>query len=1187
MLRRKLYSLQLKDGDSVQKHIKAMTEIFDELSVVGDPITDEDRVVYLLASLPESYNMLVTALEANEEVPKMEVVTERLLHEERKLKNRGGSTGACSEKVMTVKQQSHKKGPRPKCHHCGKIGHIKRDCWDLTGKKADKSQKESRYSKQKANKAEVNKCDYDSSSSDTVGLIVTHAGLAGAAVHQNSWIVDSGATCHMCNDSKQFVELHDLEQPQEVSLGDGHAVKANKCGTVLLQMKLPNNKIKKCKLYDVLYVPALTYNLLSISRVTQSGKTTEFTNSRCHITDKENRLIAVATRIGSLYYLDCESVDRSNKAENNNFVTENLWHRRYGHLGAHGLKKLAQNKLVEGFNYDMSSKLSFCEPCVSGKHHRSQFPANCSERSSQPLGLVHSDVCGKMSTQSLSGAEYFLTFIDDKTRYVWVYVLKHKHEVFERFLEWKAMVEKSTGQKLKTLRTDNGGEYTFERFENYPKTEGVRHELTVAKTPEQNGVAERMNRTLVEAVRAMLADAGLPKRFWAEALSTAVYLRNRSPTVAVEVTPFEAWTGKKPQVEHLRIFGCIAYAHVAKDERQKLDPKAKKCIFLGYGTETKGYRLYNPAHQKVFYSRDVLFNENMCGFENKSDECQKREPVLISGQDDDVSENEADSDSVLQRPVRQRKPPNRYGEWTTVADAESKEPTTVAEALARQDKEKWLNAMNDEMESLHANDVWDLVELPKGRRAIGSKWVFRLKVNAEGVIERYKARLVARGFSQKFGEDYDETFCPVVRHESVRTLIALAVQNNLKLHQMDITTAFLNGELKEEVYMKQPEGFIVKGQQDLVCRLKRSIYGLKQSGRCWNNTLDEELKKMGFVQSASDPCIYIASEGEMCIVAVYVDDIIVGAKTDERIMQIKRDLQKRFKAKDLGELHHFLGMKIIQNQNASKVWIGQPAYTQDILEKFQMTDANTVTTPFDVNSKLKYAADDSDTVDVELYQSAVGSLLYLSVATRPDIAFAVSNVAKYCAKPTKQHWIAVKRIMRYLKGTLNYGLCYAASDNTQCVGFSDADFAGDIDDRKSTTGYMFQMSGAAISWRSKKQTCVSLSTAEAEYIALASAGQEAVWIRQLLSDMKSVPTGPTVMFEDNQSAISMVKNPQYHGRTKHVDIKFHFIQDLSKTETIMLKYCCSGDMIADMLTKGLPREQFEKLRELSGVRELN
>ena len=1188
-LRRKLYSLRLKDGESVQKHVKDMTEIFNGLSVIGDPVSDEDRVVYLLASLPDSYSMLVTALEANEEVPKMEVVTERLLHEERKLKDRAG-VGESSEKVMTARRQSQKYGP--KCHQCGKFGHIKRNCWELVGKKSDLGQKEVKNSKYKVNKAEVKQRNSDSSSSESAGLVVSHAlsGLTSTVAQQNSWIVDSGATCHMCNDSEQFVELHSLEQPHEVTLGDGHVIKSTMYGTVALSMRLPDGKVKRCKLYNALYVPKLSYNLLSVSRATQSGKTTEFNETSCRIVDEGNMLIAVATKVGSLYYLDCESSDYAHVAEKSHGIVEkeDLWHRRYGHLGLQNLKKLAKNGLVEGFNYNPLSEITFCEPCAEGKHHRSHFPTS-SSRSDEPLGLVHSDVCGKMNTQSLSGAEYFLTFIDDKTRYAWIYVLKHKHEVFDRFLEWKAMVEKSTGHKLKVLRTDNGGEYTSEKFENYLKTEGVRHELTVPRTPEQNGVAERMNRTLVEAVRTMLADSKLPQQFWAEALSTAVYLRNRSPAKAVDVTPFEAWTGTKPRVEHLRVFGCSAYAHIAKEERQKLDFKAKGCILLGYGTATKGYRLYDPKHEKVFYSRDVVFNENVCGFHDELDKGEQRHDlVTFDCQHDTESDVDEQADSVLRRSARQRHPPSHYGEWTTVADAALKEPTTVTEALTRPDKAKWLNAMRNEIESLNASDVWDLVELPKDRKAVGSKWVFKLKFDADGVIERHKARLVAQGFSQKFGVDYDETFCPVVRHESIRTLIALAVQNELKLHQMDITTAFLNGELKEEVYMKQPEGFISKGQEHLVCRLKRSIYGLKQSPRCWNRTLDEELKKLGFVQSANDPCIYVATEGEKLVIAVYVDDLILAGKTDEQIARIKSDLCKRFNAKDMGELHYFLGMKIIQNQSSGEVWIGQPVYTQNILEKFGMKDAKPVSTPVDVSSKLVTAtAESSDSIDQDLYQSAVGSLLYLSVATRPDIAFAVSNVAKYCASPSKQHWIAVKRIMRYLKGTSNYGLCYIPSHHGQCIGFSDADWAGDTDDRKSTSGYMFQISGAAVSWRSKKQTCVALSTAEAEYVALSNAAQEAIWLRQLLTDMRSDPVGATVILEDNQSAISMTKNPQYHGRAKHIDIKYHFVHDLLERETIQLKYCCSEDMIADILTKGLPREQFTKLRELSGVREPN
>ena len=311
------------------------------------------------------------------------------------------------------------------------------------------------------------------------------------------------------------------------------------------------------------------------------------------------------------------------------------------------------------------------------------------------------------------------------------------------------------------------------------------------------------------------------------------------------MTPFEAWTGEKPNVEHLRVFGCVAYAHVAKDERKKLDRKSRKCVLLGYGTETKGYRLYDLERAKVFYSRDVVFNESSCGIEVPSEEEKKNETPYVEFDslpeqkpDDQPVANET-TEPVLSRPERERRPPDYYGEWETITSTDLNEPKTVKEALASPDKAKWMTAMDRELESLGINDVWDLVELPKDRKAVGSKWVFKLKRNADGSVERYKARLVAQGFTQKFGV------------ESVRTVIALAVQNGLKLHQMDVATAFLNGELKEEVYMKQPEGFVTKGQEHLVCRLRRNIYGLKQSSRCWNTVLHKKLKKMGFVQTDS------------------------------------------------------------------------------------------------------------------------------------------------------------------------------------------------------------------------------------------------------------------------------------------------------------------------------------------------
>ena len=505
----------------------------------------------------------------------------------------------------------------------------------------------------------------------------------------------------------------------------------------------------------------------------------------------------------------------------------------------------------------------------------------------------------------------------------------------------------------------------------------------------------------------MLADAKLPHKFWAEALSTAAYLRNRSPTKSVErMTPFEAWNGEKPKVDHLRTFGCASYAHVAKDERQKLDSKATKCILLGYGSETKGYRLYDWKRMKVFYSRDVIFCESECGFEKESSvqDPEERRYVEIEFPSDEEPvpvpiSAEAQVEPTLRRSTRERRPPVYYRDLAALASSDSREPASVKEVLASPDKTQWLNAMEKEMDSLKANDVWDLVELPSDRTTVGSKWVFKLKTDADGKVERHKARLVAQGFSQKFGLDYDETFCPVVRFESFQALIALAAQNNLKLHQMDVITAFLNGELGEEIYMRQPDGIVVQGQEHLVCKLKKSIYGLKQSPRCWNSTLDRHLQKMGFVPTTSDPCIYTASEGEMFVIGVYVDDIVLAGRSDKRMTEVKRALAMQFEVKYMGELHYFLGVKVVQDHKKGHIWIGQPAYTESVLRKYGMGDTKPVNTPVEASSKLVKTTEECDRIDQGLYQSAVGSLLYLSVGTRPDVTFAVSNVAKYCAPP--------------------------------------------------------------------------------------------------------------------------------------------------------------------------------------------
>ena len=436
--------------------------------------------------------------------------------------------------------------------------------------------------------------------------------------------------------------------------------------------------------------------------------------------------------------------------------------------------------------------------------------------------------------------------------------------------------------------------------------------------------------------------------------------------------------------------------------------------------------------------------------------------------------------------------------------------------------------------------------------------------------------------------DYEETFAPVVRFESVRTLIALSAKYGLRLEQLDVTTAFLNGELEQEIYMSQPEGFVVPGKENYVCKLKRSIYGLKQSPRCWNETVHTFLSDNNFRQADSDPCIYVNREdyGSILIVAVYVDDIIVASKTDSQIGKFKTLIGDRFKIKDLGLLNYFLGVTVDQRTDGS-IFIGQKSYTNALLEKYSMTDCKPVGTPVSTDVKLTLSTDGQKPADTRLYQSAVGSLLHLSLRTRPDISFAVSLVAKFASSPTTEHWSAVKRIFRYLKGTVNLGLQYFPSKNEECEGFADASWADDVDDRKSTSGYVFKLSGAPITWKSKKQTSVALSTAEAEYLSLAAAVQEAVWLRHLLEDFDKPLQSPMVIHEDNQATISMTKNPQFHGRAKHMELRFHFVRQHICSNNVELIYCPSEENIADLFTKSLALDKHQYFRTLLGMRSSN
>uniref|UniRef100_A0A2N9G8M7 CCHC-type domain-containing protein n=1 Tax=Fagus sylvatica TaxID=28930 RepID=A0A2N9G8M7_FAGSY len=655
-------------------------------------------------------------------------------------------------------------------------------------------------------------------------------------------------------------------------------------------------------------------------------------------------------------------------------------------------------------------------------------------------------------------------------RKAWVYFLKNKSEAFAKFKIWKAEVENQTGRKIKCLRTDNGTEYRDGDFLKFCEEYGIKRHFTVRKTPQQNGVAERLNRTITEIARCLRLNAELPKIFWAEAVDMACYIINRSPRVALD--------GKV--AEEVKI-------------GQNSNPKSKKCIFLGFKKGVKGYKLWDPVAQKVVISRDVVFDEKSMTKAFKEEKSQAAESSnnigrltvqveldeLESQSNEEPHSNDQEQDSTISdRPKRNKRPSVRYGFEDLVSYAlltSSEDPSTFQEAIESSEKDKWMEAMVEENESLSKNKTWELTELPKGKKPIGCKWVFKKKeAVSEKEGERFKARLVAKRYSQRHGIDYDEVFSPVVRHTSIRAVLALVADQDLELEQLDVKTAFLHGNLEEEIFMEQPEGFKQPGTENLVCRLKKSLYGLKQSPR-----------------------------------------------------QLKSLLHKEFEMKDLGAAKKILGMEIRRDRGARKLWLSQKNYIRKVLEKFSMLDAKPVSTPLANHFRLSGSQCPKNEEEIENmskvpYASAVGCLMYAMVCTRPDLAHAVSTVSRYMANPGREHWNAVKWIFRYLKGTAEHGILFSRQPGTNSVvGYVDADYAGEVDDRRSTTGYVFTLSGGPICWKSTLQSIVAMSTTEAEYMAVAEAAKEALWLKGLVKEL-GLNQGGVQMHCDSQSAIYLV-----------------------------------------------------------------
>ncbi|KAJ9556835.1 hypothetical protein OSB04_011449 [Centaurea solstitialis] len=646
----------------------------------------------------------------------------------------------------------------------------------------------------------------------------------------------------------------------------------------------------------------------------------------------------------------------------------------------------------------------------------------------------------------------------------------------------------------------------------------------------------------------------------------------------------------------LRIWGCEVY--VKRPTSEKLKPKSDKCIFVGYPRTTVGYYFYNPEENKVFVARNGKFLEEKF---LSSGNTRKDVDLQILDENDTTPtvepeiqhENvEPQSESIkevqtrdLRRFSRVRQEPDRYlGFLITQSNGDLNEPVSYGEAVSGNESKQWQEAMKAEMQSMYDNHVWELEDLPQHCKVVEHKWVFKKKTDMDGNVHTYKARLVAKDFTQTHGIDFDETFSPVAMLKSIWILMAISAYFNYEIWQMDVNTAFLNGKLTEDVYMQQPEGFVDPKNPDKVCKLLKSIYGLKQASRSWNLHFDERIKEFGFAKSEFKPCVYTKLSGStVTFLVLYVDDILLIGNDVPTLQSVKNWLSKCFQMKDLGEAAYILGIKIYRNRSKRLIGLSQSTYIDKILKKFRMDESKKGFIPMQhgiVLSKTQcpVSSQDQDKMRLVSYASAIGSIMYAMLCTSPDVAYSVSVTSRYQQNLGEPHWVAVKNVLKYLRRTKDMFLVFGGSeDEISVTAYSDASFQTDRDDFRSQSGYVFTLNGGAISWKSSKQDTIADSTTEAEYIGASDAAKEAVWLRNFLSDLRVVASvsRPIDIFCDKSGAVAQAKEPREQHKSRHVLRKYHLIREIIGRGDVRICKIPTEENVADPLTKPLARVKNE------------
>jgi transposase InsO family protein len=1169
------------------------------------------------------------------------------------------------------------------CFNCHKPGHIKSQCRAKGGgregqpfKKSggdsssngsgdgpSKKKERSRGRNRRKGGEGANSVTTDSTYAFAVNVDFSKVDSKALSAKGFTRLLDSGATRHFEPIRNRFHVFRDIP-PKPITCADGRTFYATGEGDVPLSLKYKGADVK-ITLRNVLYAPDMPIGLVSVSAMARANHPAHFEPDGCHILDASRRTIFVVAERNGLYPI-VEIPSKLPAPDASMSVLDSSpdvprspddFHRLMGHAYGPALRKMVEKGVIEGITLG-DGDFSFCQTCVQGAQKRKPFPSERSSPQSKHYGdRVHSDVWGPAPVASLGGSHYFVTFIDDCTDEVMVIALKKKAGTFSAYRTYESWVKRQRAVgHIGEFQSDRGGEFNSDAFSVHLKEEGTVRRLTVHDSPQQNGVAERLNQTLLNIVRKLLIASGLPRFLWMEALNHAVWVRNRTTTARTEgSTPHEQATGIKPNLADLHEWGSKVWVRV--DATSKLDVRSKAGRWVGYDAESKGHRIYWEDRRSVSVERDVLFDvpsttvlvpiegESLNGARNQPDSdslqaskpADPETPAIAPKPDSSISvpKQLAPEDAPSSRPSRVRKPSPwvqrlQSGEGTTggrgaqevpasvvgvesanllFTDAELEtalaaalqeagtagddvalaampgDEPTVREALNGDDAEAWRKSMQSEIDVLTARGTWDAVERPPGVNVIASLWVLRKKRDQDNEVRKLKSRLVAGGHTQVYGLDYSETASPTIRLPTLRFLLALRARYNLNMTIFDFSNAYLNGDLEEEIYMRQPPGFEIPGSEHLVLRLKKALYGLKQAGRQWYKTLRALMMDLDFTCSAADPALfYIVDEEFILMIGVHVDDCMMLGTSNDAMRECLKKIEARYPLVETGD-RWALGFELAHDRIAGTVTMSQSAYIDTLAARFNLTAANPLSIPLDPHTNLFNASvseDEREVMRTKPYARLIGSLMYAAVATRPDIAYAVSTLARFMSDPAMVHWEAAKRVLRYLIGTKSLALTFGL-DRSGFVAYSDSDWASQPH-RHSISGAAYLYDGAAIAWSSRKQSIIALSSTEAEYIAASNAAREIVWFDHLASELDHQFSLPVDLRMDNQGAIALAQNGLMNARNKHIDIHYHFIRDSIDNNLISLQYTPTNDMVADALTKALPRAKLEYFRHLMGLR---